>query len=75
MDFKLRRLRRVPSRDAAFKDAMLLQKTYDETALANALNAKTGGRAIGPAARFPTFCTFSTTLFTPPGLKDRKSVG
>jgi CheY-like chemotaxis protein len=30
---------RVPNRDDALKDAMLLQKPYDETALADALNA------------------------------------
>jgi PAS domain S-box-containing protein len=34
---------RVPNRDAALKDATLLQKPYDETALADALKTVTGG--------------------------------
>jgi PAS domain S-box-containing protein len=34
---------RVPNRDAALKDAILLQKPYDEGALADALRTLTGG--------------------------------
>jgi CheY-like chemotaxis protein len=42
---------RVPRRDAALKDAMLLQKPYDETALADALKTVTGGGADAGAVR------------------------
>jgi FixJ family two-component response regulator len=36
---------RLPSRDEARKDAMLLPKPYDESALAEALKSVSGGNA------------------------------
>jgi CheY-like chemotaxis protein len=38
---------RVPSRDAALKDALLLQKPYDESALAEALRTVAGAAREG----------------------------
>ncbi|GAB2177792.1 hypothetical protein [Dongia sp. agr-C8] len=42
---------RLPNRNDALKGTVLLQKPYDESALAHALNSVTAGRGDGAAPR------------------------